>query len=100
MRLDEVTPRAITDSGYTLGRADQVGEEDGCENALELGLLLDRGEEVLKLSQHAFPVPCERSVLVAGQLDDSCVSQLVSNVSGLLDSLERIICPVHHERRG
>jgi hypothetical protein len=99
MWLDEVTPRAITESGYTLGRADQVGEEDGCQNPLELGLLLDRGEEALKLSQHSFPIPRERRMLFAGQLDDACVLQLVSDVSGLLNSLVRIIRPVHHQSR-
>jgi hypothetical protein len=99
MRLDEVTPRAITESGYALGGADQIREEDGCESALQLGFFLKRGAEVLKFSQHASHVPCERSMLFAGQLDDSCISQLVSEVSRLLDSLDRIICPVHHERR-
>jgi hypothetical protein len=99
MRFDKVTPCAITQSGYSLGRADQIGEEDGCQNSFQLGFFLERCEEVLKLSQHAFPIPRERGMLFAGQFDDACVLQLVSDVSGLLDSLVWIVRPVHHQRR-
>ena len=99
MRLDKITPYAITQSGYSLGRADQIGEENGCENSFQLGFFLERCEEVLKLSQHTFPIPRERSMLFAWQFDDACVLQLVSDVSSLLHSLVRIVRPVHHQRR-
>jgi hypothetical protein len=99
MRLDEFTLSAIAESGHSLGRADQIGEEDGCENSFQLGFFLERCEEVLKLSQHAFPISRERRVLFAGQFDDAWVLQLVSDVSGLLDSLVRIVRAVHHQRR-
>src|SRR5581483_3303409 len=85
MRLDDFTPSAITECGYSLGRADQIGEEDGRQNSFQLGLLLERGQEVLKLSQHAFAISRERCVLVARQFDDVRVWQLVSDVSRLLD---------------
>jgi hypothetical protein len=54
---------------------------------------------VLKLLQHAFSISCERGMLFAGQFDHACVLQLVSDVSGLLDPLVRIVRSVHHERR-
>jgi hypothetical protein len=99
MWLDEFTPCTITQSGYSLGRADQIGEEDGCENSFQLGFFLERGEELLKLSQHAFAISRERCVLLAGQFDDARVLQLLSDVSRLLDSLVRIVRSVHDERR-
>ena len=87
MGLDKVTPRAITQSRYLLGRADEIREEDGCENTLQLGFFLEGCDEVLKLSHHTLAISRERSMLFAGQLDDTRVLQLVSDVSGLLDSL-------------
>jgi hypothetical protein len=99
MWLDEFTPCAIAQSGYPLGRANQIREENGCENSFQLGFFLERCEEVLKFSQHAFPITRERGMFFAGQLDDPCVLQLVSDVSGLLNSLIRIVRPVHDQRR-
>ena len=90
MRLDEFTPRAITERGYSLSRADQVGEEDGCENAFQLGFFLERREEVLKLSQHAFPIPREAGMLFAGQFDDACLLQLASD-DDVRSTLTRIV---------
>jgi hypothetical protein len=66
VRLDEFAPCTIAQSGDSLGRADQVGEEDSRENALELRFFLEQCEKPLKLLQHACPIPRERGVFFAG----------------------------------
>ena len=67
--LHELLPRSVAELGHLLGGADDVGEQDGGERALELRLFgAETPDEPLDLVEHPVVLADPEEVLVAGEL--------------------------------
>ena len=66
-----VLPRSVAQARSGLGRADDVGEQHGREEALQRGfLMLELAHEPFDLRQHRVVLGDPEEVLVAGELDE------------------------------
>src|SRR5207247_6313418 len=85
--LDQLGPRSVAEPTCALGRADEVGEQDGREHAFgdrrrlaPREELLDRVEDLVRL--HV------RDVILAVELDEPCTRKPLGDVAALLEAAE------------
>ena len=98
MPFEYVAPRSVSELGRSLGRTDDVGEQHGHEDAVELGLLVPSGR------QKPVDLP-DDTLLVSGpwegvgtrDLDELGTGDAVGDESGLRQGGD-IVSPVDDER--
>jgi hypothetical protein len=73
VRRNEISPGAIAHRYGSLGRADEVGKEDGCQHAIDLHFVsVDGDEKAFKRSEHLLClISCKDEVVVARELDEA-----------------------------
>ena len=82
-------PADVAELGRPLGRADDVGEQDGRQHASRLRRRPDAGDERLDLGDHRVEVAGPDEVVGAGQLDVPGVGDVLGEVAAVLDARTR-----------
>src|SRR5919197_291292 len=83
VRLEQLAPAPVAELHRALRRADDVGEEDGREDAVGLGRRPRPGQELLDLVHDLVGVD-PRDVVVPGQLDEACARDVLGDVAPLV----------------
>ena len=97
MRLEQVAPLAVAHLRHLLGRADQIGEQHGCEHAVGLGHGVRAGEEPLDRMQHRACLARERERVGSRELDVLGAHDPFREGADL--GGDDAVAPVDHERR-
>jgi len=96
MLLHEVSPSSVTELGNLLGRPDDVGEEHGREDPVELGILtLDLADEALDLVEEVGAL--DPSVHLPGKLDELRAGDAFGDVPAVFDRHRAVVRPVHDQ---
>ena len=99
MLLEERCPADVSQAGRLLGRADDVGEEDGGEYPVDRSHRWGTGEELLDLVNHPVGVARPVGVPLAGQLDISGAGKVLGQVPAVLDADNWIAAAVDDQHR-
>ena len=99
MPFEQVTPAPVAEPRRLLGRADDVGEEDGCEHAVRLGPSAGAGQELLDLVYDLVGVPRPERVGISGQLDEFRARNLGGDPAALFHVRVAVVGAMHDERR-
>jgi DNA-binding transcriptional LysR family regulator len=68
---EQVGPGTVADGCGTDGRVDDVGEEQGGEDAVRLRLVVESADEALDLVERGVAIALPGQMVVARQLDDA-----------------------------
>ena len=96
--VEEGSPARVPEILHPLGRADEIGEEDGGQHAVGSAHGTRPGEELLDLVEDLVGVD-GHEVVVACELDVARARDLLGDVAPLLDLHVEISGAVQHERR-
>ena len=102
--LEQLSPGAVAERGSSLGRADDVGEEDGREDAFRFRLipsaaLPDPGQEPLDLFDDRLAVSDPGKVIFARKLDVDGAGDLVCRKPRIPDVAVTVADAVNDQRR-
>src|SRR4051794_723553 len=98
VRLEELAPAAVAQLGGGPGGVDDVGEQDRGENPVALGGLAAARQELLDLAQHALAVAEPGRVVVARELGQLRVRQVLGEPAAVPDVDEAIVGPMNDQR--
>ena len=93
--VEQLAPRAVADLGRALGRADDVGEQDGRQHPLGRAGGARAGDELLELVHERVGVVEEDDALAARQLDEAGAGHVVTDELGVA-----AVDPVRRPRGG
>ena len=89
--LEQLAPALIAKLARTLGRLDDVGEEERREHPVGFRCGASSRQELLDLAEDRVGVPGPGPVVAAGELDEPCARDMLSDVAPMLDADERIV---------
>ncbi len=85
MRLQQVTPAAVTDLRCALGGSDDVGQQHGRQHAVGFRASSDSGQKLLDLVDDLVGVD-PREVVFPGELDEARARNAIGDIPPLVDS--------------
>ena len=98
--IEELTPLAVAQLPRTLGRAHDVREQHGGENAVRLLGLAHTRQELLDLVHDLVAAACRRDVVLACELDVACAGDAPGEEAGVLDMTDLVADAVDDQRWG
>ena len=89
---EHVAPLTVAEGGGSLRRANDVGEEYGCQHSIEVDLVTGAGQKLLNGIQDGVGIPHPWNVVHAGELDELGTRNVFGQVTCLLypgDAIQR-----------
>ena len=100
MAVEELPPPLVPEPGGMAGRVDDVGEQNGGQDALRRACLPGAGDELLDLAADLVAALREQQVVSPRELDELGAGNLIRQVAPQLDRHRTVLGPVEDQRWG
>ena len=97
--VEEHTPLPVAQLDGPISRADDVGEQHGCEHAVGVDLDRGAGERELDLAEQRLFVAGVVQVVVTRKLDEARVRNALREITPVPDFDQAVTGPMNHRRR-
>src|SRR5215207_5435521 len=99
MAVEQITPSTFTHLGDASCRADDVGEQNGCQYPVGAGPRTNAGDELLDLVEHRVGISDPVKVIGTGEFDVPRLWDVGGKVLAMCRSEHGVVAAVQNQRR-